>query len=126
MPYLECIPLWLFTTKPPSTSAMKELRASIAKNAPDAPKFETPDKLKKIGEATATSAGQAGATAPPAPSTEEKPKEDDFPKLMAYWLSASFVPKPKAIRFIRPAPFTPKAPSPKLDANQGNLTTPTL
>lgn len=123
---VQCIPLWLFTTKAPSSSAMKDLRASLAANAPDAPKIETPDKLKQIGEATVASAGEAGATAPKAPSPEEKPKEDDFPKLMAYWLSASFVPKPKAIRFIRPAPFTPQAPSPKLDANQGNLTTPTL
>jgi hypothetical protein len=123
---VQSIPLWLFSTKAPSSSAMKDLRASLAANAPDVPKIETPDALNKLGAATATSAGMAGAELPPAPPVDEKPKEDDFPKLMTPWISASFVPKPKTIRFIRPTPFTPKAPSPKLDANQGNLTTPTL
>jgi hypothetical protein len=121
---VQCIPLWLFTTKAPSSSAMKDLRASLAANAPDAP--QTPDTLKKLGSATASSVASTGLEAPAAPPMDEKPNEDDFPKLMTPWISSSFVPKPKTIRFIRPSPFTPKAPSPKLDAQGGNLTTPTL
>jgi hypothetical protein len=125
---VQSIPLWLFSTKPPSSSAMKDLRAKLAENAPDVPTIETPDKLNQVAGATATSAAAAGAQVPsaPAPPTDEKPKEDDFPKLMAPWLQSSFVPKPKTIRFIRPANFTPQAPSPRLDAQGGNLTTPTL
>jgi hypothetical protein len=110
---VQSIPLWLFSTKAPSASAMKDLRASMT------PPVETPEKLNQVASATA-------ASAPPAPSVDEKPKEDDFPKLMTAWISASFVPKPKTIRFIRPTPFTPQNPSPRLDAQGGNLTTPTL
>ncbi len=118
---VQSIPLWMFTTVQPSSSAIKDLRAAAA-----LPTLETPEKLNKIAGATAASAQSAGATAPPAPSLDEKPKEDEFPKIMALWTQVSYLPKPKAIRFIRPAPFTPKAPSTKMDANQGNLTTPTL
>lgn len=122
---VQCIPLWLFSTKAPSSSAMKDFRAKLAETAPDAPKIETSDKLNQVAGATVSSATAAGAQAP-APPTYEKPKEDDFPKLMAPWLQSSFVPKPKTIRFIRPTPFTPQAPSPRMDAQGGNLTTPTL
>jgi hypothetical protein len=121
---VQSVPLWLFSTKPPSASAMKDLRASMAP-----PAIETPEKLNKVAAATAGSAATAAGTAasaPPAPSVDEKPKEDDFPKLMTAWISASFVPKPKTIRFIRPTPFTPQNPSSRLDAQGGNLTTPTL
>lgn len=119
---VQCIPLWLFSTKPPSSSAMKDLRASISANAPS---IETPDKLNQVAGATAASAASAGVQAP-APPADEKPKEEDFPKLMALWIQSSFVPKPKTIRFIRPAPFTPQNPSTRMDAQGGNLTTPTL
>jgi hypothetical protein len=120
---VQSVPLWMFSVVAPSSSALKDIRAAAAANAPT---VETPDTLNKIAGATATSAQSAGASAPPAPPLDEKPKEDEFPKLMALWTQASFIPKPKAIRFIRPAPFTPKAPSTRMDANQGNLTTPTL
>jgi hypothetical protein len=107
---------------------MKDLRASFSEKTPS---IETPTKLNQLASATATSAtsatGQELPSAPaPAPSVDEKPKEDDFPKLMIAWISATFVPKPKTIRFIRPASFTPQNPSPRLDAQGGNLTTPTL
>ena len=120
---VQCIPLWLFSTKAPSSSAMKDLRMAVAEKAPT---IETPDKLEKVAGATAASATAAGATAPPAPSIEEKPKEEEFPKIMALWVATSYIPKPKTIRFIRPAPFTPGTPSTKMDANQGNLTKPNL
>lgn len=122
---VQAIPLWLFSTQPPSSSAIKDLRAAASANAPSI-NVETPDKLNQLAGATAASAASAGASAPPAPPLDEKPKEDEFPKLMALWTQSSFLPKPKAIRFIRPAAFTPKAPSTKMDANQGKLTTPTL
>jgi hypothetical protein len=111
---VQSVPLWMFSTVEPSSSAIKDLRAAAAANAPA---IETPDKVNKLA---------GSAPAPPAPPLDEKPKEDEFPKIMALWTQASFIPKPKAIRFIRPAAFTPKAPSTKMDANQGNLTTPTL
>lgn len=120
---VQCIPLWLFSTKTPSASAMKDLRASMAGNLPT---VETPTVANQVAGATAASAASAGASAPPAPPADEKPNEEEFPKLMAVWIQSSFVPKPKAIRFIRPAPFTPQAPSTRMDAQGGNLTTPTL
>ena len=99
---VQSIPLWFFSTQQPSSSAMKDFRSA---NGPNAPAPVTPVS---------------------APALDEKAKEDEFPKLMAIWSQASFVPKPKAIRFVRPSSFTPKAPSAKLDANQGNLTAPKL
>jgi hypothetical protein len=99
---VQSVPLWFFSTQQPSSSAIKELRSSSLPSA---------------------SAPAAPGSAPP---LDDKPKEEELPKLMAIWTQASFVPKPKAIRFMRPATFTPKAPSTKLDANQGNLTAPKL
>lgn len=119
---VQSVPLWMFTTKTPSAAAARELRLAVV------PKIETPEKLNQIAGATAASASaaSAGAPAPPAPPPDQPAKEEDFPKVMAIWALASYAPKPKTIRFIRPAAFTPQSPSPRMDANQGNLTRPTL
>ena len=52
---------------------------------------------------------------------------DDREKaLVAAWKQSSWLPKKKPIRFTVPSTFTPAAPSPKLNANQGKITSPSL
>lgn len=95
---VQCIPLWMFSTAPVSAAAMKDVR--------------TPPK--------------APITDAPAPPLDEKYNEEDFPRILALWSQASYIPKPKNIRFIRPAPFTPAKQPTSMDANQGKLTQPNI
>jgi hypothetical protein len=44
--------------------------------------------------------------------------------VMNMWRDSAWRPKPKAIRFVNPKPFVPQQPSGKLNANQGQITSP--
>jgi hypothetical protein len=52
--------------------------------------------------------------------------EDTEKALVAVWKQSSWLPKKKPIRFTVPSTFTPAAPSPTLNANQGKITSPSL
>jgi hypothetical protein len=93
---VQSIPLWIFDDVKPTASTLQLMKSD--KPLPAAP--------------------AAGAT--------EQTSKEDLPVLLTYWKQASFMPKPKAIRFVRPDPIVPKQPSPKLDSNQGRITTPTI
>ena len=47
-------------------------------------------------------------------------------ELLGFWAKTAWRPKPKSLRFVVPKPVVPKVPSPKLNANQGQITTPTF
>lgn len=49
----------------------------------------------------------------------EKPTE-----ALAMWNESAWRPKPKAVRFVNPKPFTPQQPSGKVNANQGRISSP--
>jgi hypothetical protein len=44
--------------------------------------------------------------------------------LLNLWKTTGWIPKPEPIRFTIPEPYKPKQPSPKLNANQGQLSSP--
>jgi hypothetical protein len=46
--------------------------------------------------------------------------------LLDLWKTTGWIPKPEPIRFTIPEPYKPKQPSPKLNANQGQLSSPTV
>ena len=47
-------------------------------------------------------------------------------KLLNLWKESCWKIKPKGIRFVKPTNFTPAQPSPQLNANQGQITSPGL
>ena len=51
---------------------------------------------------------------------------DETKKICNLWKNASWILKPEAIRFTKPDNFKPQDPSPKLNANQGVITSPTV
>lgn len=46
--------------------------------------------------------------------------------ILDMWKSSGWKVKPENIRFTKPAPIQPKEPSPKLNANKGQLSSPTI
>lgn len=46
--------------------------------------------------------------------------------LLELWKKTGWIPKPEPIRFTIPEPYKPKQPSLKLDANKGQLSSPTV
>lgn len=52
--------------------------------------------------------------------------DDTIEGLMDLWKKTGWIPKPEPIRFTIPEPYKPKQPSPKLNANQGQLSSPTV
>lgn len=52
--------------------------------------------------------------------------EESQKEILDLWKSTGWIPKPEAIRFSRPDAFKPKMPSTKLNANQGQLSSPTM
>ena len=51
---------------------------------------------------------------------------DDMKETVGLWTKDSWRFKPQPIRFRKPEPFKPQAPSPQLNAQQGKITSPTL
>lgn len=51
--------------------------------------------------------------------------EKDTP-VLDLWKETGWRPKPEPIRFTRPEPIKPQTPSPKLNANKGQISSPTL
>lgn len=51
---------------------------------------------------------------------------DETKKVMNLWKDSAWILKPEAIRFTKPDNFKPADPSPKLNANQGVISSPTV
>ena len=52
-------------------------------------------------------------------------KEEDKP-LLDMWKTTGWLPKPTPLRFTRPDPIKPQDPSPKLNANKGQISSPKI
>lgn len=52
--------------------------------------------------------------------------EDNTSDMVSLWGKSVWLPKPSSIRFTVPPPAIPQQPSPKLNANQGIISSPTL
>jgi hypothetical protein len=52
--------------------------------------------------------------------------DDTEKNLLSPWKNNCWLVKPKNLRFVIPSTFTPAQPSPKLNANQGQITSPSL
>ena len=120
---VQSIPLWFFSAERPSKSAIDELKKN-SKDAITASGVEAPEAPKKP-EGVNVNVNVSTPTVPAPPATSEAEK-DELPSIFARYAQCSFRPKPKPLRFVRPATFTPKAPSTKMDGNQGKLTSPTM
>jgi hypothetical protein len=46
--------------------------------------------------------------------------------LLKLWEKSGWIPKPEPVRFTIPEPYKPKEPSPKVNANQGQISSPTV
>jgi hypothetical protein len=99
---VQCIPLWFYEGVKPSSASLEVYKAAGAvQNVQKAAVM-----INKPGEVTG--------------------ENSELPRILARYVGYSLRPKPKGIRFARPTPFTPKAPSTKMDANQGKLTIPSM
>lgn len=118
---VQCLPLWFYAAIKPSPSVLQDMRSKAAGAVDASGNMPTaPDVSGNVNVNVNVKKPEM-----PAPSSET-PKEDEFAKIMIRYAACGIRPKAKAVRFVRPATFTPKAPSTRMDGNQGNLTTPTI